>query len=220
MKIDSNYEWSTHRPLLQGVVAAFKPDFILELGMGVFSTPIFVDYAPEELLCVENDEEWLNHMKASFGYEHQMLLHKLDPNILLGTHPYQLTPEQRSDITNYYKELSKVIEDKKSTTKFLFVDNFTCCRTIAINNLYKNFDIIAYHDCQPEGIAWYEYYFDEGLTNGYTYHLLKTPTSWTGVFIKNTLDYTELSKVITPFITEYCEDNNLDIKQVYMSENC
>jgi len=47
MKIVEDYGWSTHRPLIQAILDAFSPQFVLELGMGVYSTPIFMDYKPE-----------------------------------------------------------------------------------------------------------------------------------------------------------------------------
>ena len=43
MELDRSYAWSTHRPLLQSLVSTLKPKYILELGMGVHSTPIFIE---------------------------------------------------------------------------------------------------------------------------------------------------------------------------------
>jgi hypothetical protein len=218
MKIDNFYEWSTHRPLLQALVFAFNPKFILELGMGLFSSPIFIDYNPEELVFIENDEEWIKHMKEKFGSSYNIILHKLDDSVLLGTHPYQLTSNQRDAISGYYKDLSKLLQSKDMHPRFLFVDNFTCCRNFAINILYSVFDIVAYHDCQPAGIPWYEYSFEENLRKEFNHYTLKTPTSWTGVFIRRSLDQSRLGEIIIPYINQYCNENKLNDRQIYLEK--
>lgn len=217
MEIEDYYGWSTHRPLLQTLVAVYKPQFILELGVGVYSTPIFIDYTPKELMCIENDEKWFNHMKSKFS-GCNIILHKLDDSIDLDTFPKQLTKEQTNNITNYYNNLCKQLQSNDSHLKMLFVDNFTCCRAIAINTLYKAFDIVAYHDCEPKGIDWYEYYFVDDLKKEFNSYMLKAPASWAGVFIKHDLDQSKLYTTIIPYINKYCGENRLNNKQVYLEK--
>jgi hypothetical protein len=216
MQIDYDYAWSTHQPLLKAALETFNPKLIVELGMGIFSTPLFIDNLSEKLICIENDEEWYYHMKGIFDDAHDMRLNKLTDGVTSLTFPKQLNSDQRKSITDYYKSLSLEIQSYKFAPKFLFVDNFTCCRTIAINTLYNDFDIIAYHDCQPEGIRWYEYYFIEALKKEFNNYLLKTPKSWTGIFIKNNLDVVGLCNSIVPFINQYCIENVINNNQIYL----
>jgi len=214
MKIENNYEWSTHQPLLRAALDVLKPKFILELGMGIFSTPIFINSNPEKMICIENDELWLNYiMKMDYKFvdDFTTLFHKLDDDIKIDTHPYQLNENQKNKIINYYEDL--LINNIKQTPKLLFVDNFTCCRNFAINSLYKHFEVIIYHDCQAEGILCYEYNFVDNLKNNFVHYLLKTPSSWTGIFMKYDL---ELNNVICPYITQYCNDNTIENSQIYL----
>ncbi len=209
IELDKDYSWSTHQPLLQTILEIFKPELIMELGVGKYSTPVFTKYNFKELICVECDNNWLQSVKDTIVLKENInfIYHDLGKDITLGTFPHQLTEKQRFDITQYYQELSKEIFKKSTQPKFLFVDNHTCCRTIAINTLYKNFDIIAYHDCEPAGIKWYEYYFEKDLEKDYDHYVLKSPISWTGCFINKGLNATEskLKHVSISNINEYCK---------------
>lgn len=218
MKINNNYEWSTHQPLLSGLLDTFKPNYILELGIGIYSTPIFVKYKPEELLCIDNDEEWLNKMLEEFKGGCNILLHKLDDNLGFHSFPRDLSVENKNHIVEYYGELSETIKEKSLYPKMLFVDNFTCCRTLAINTLCGVFDVIAYHDCQPAGIIWYGYNFVVELKNMFNYYILKTPISWTGAFIRQGLDQSRLSSTIIPYISKYCTENGLHSEDIYLEK--
>ena len=48
------YEWSTHQPLIRAVMEQYKPTFVLELGCGDNSTPIFLEYKTK-LLSIEKN---------------------------------------------------------------------------------------------------------------------------------------------------------------------
>ena len=192
------YEWSTHQPLLKAVMELYKPAFVLELGMGDNSTPIFLNYKTK-LLSVENDSEWINYMKNK--YENiDVIYHDLnDQNIKLGTHLYELTEIKKAEIISYYQNL-KFLDLKPN---LLFVDQFTSCRTLSINTLGDKFDMIIYHDCQPAGIPWYSYNLiklDEFIN-----YYLKTPASWTALMIKKDKDlgYEALNNLMKLHIQEY-----------------
>jgi len=196
----------------------FKPKLVLELGMGLYSTPLFVSYNPEELICIDNDENWFNEMKIKFNDKCKTLLHKLDSNISIETFPYQLTDEQKKDIIEYYMKLATVIQNKNVLPKLLFVDNFNCCRTLAINTLYNNFDIMIYHDCEPKGVSWYEYYFVENIKIEFNHYILRTPANWTGCFIRNNIKQDRINEIIIPYIKQFCNENKLQTKQVYLEK--
>ena len=210
MNIANNWEWSSHQPLIRAVLAEFKPRYILELGMGEYSTPIFIDYSPEFMLSVENDVKWQMHIKKKYGTKYKSVLHQLESNLGSKSFVKDMTDTQKESIKNYYIDLGKSIEETDIHPKLLFVDQFTCCRTISINTLYPYFDIIIYHDCEPRGVVWYEYYFEEKLKTDFLHYTLKTPAVWTGCFLKNSLKDNNLNKTISPYIEKYCEENKLN----------
>lgn len=218
MDMFNDYGWSTHQPLIRSLLDMFKPEFILELGVGVFSTPIFIAYGSEKLMCIENDAEWLRHVKKEYAGNHTMLLHQLEDGVDITTLPSQLTPIQRNNISNYYSALSKSLLNKNQHPKMLFVDNFASCRTLAINVLYRNFDILVYHDCEPVGKSFYQYYFVEALGENFNHYVLKTPKSWAATFIHRDLHKDMLEHNIGRYIEAYCAENNLDNNQIYLEK--
>lgn len=217
MNIDLDYSWSTHKPLLQSLLKIFNYDLIVELGLGVHSTPMFIESQAKQLIFIENDKDWLEHMKTeqSFDDRCQLIFHDLGPGIQLGTKKRELTEEQKLSIINYYKDFSNNIVNQKN--KLLFVDNFACARTLAIQTLYSSFDTIVYHDCQPKGIKWYEYQFDETLYSNYDNFILVCDSAWTGCFIKKGLTNKELlTTAIAPFIEEFSNKNKINNGSMYL----
>ena len=212
MKIANHYEWSTHIPLLKSLTEVMQPKLIVELGTGLHSTPIFLQSTAENLYFIDNDQAWLSHVQESNTFDDRCTVryHGLGEEILLGTFLRQLTEEKKTEISNYYTALSTEINSIAVSPKMLFVDHYTCARTLSINLLFESFDIIAYHDCQPKGTQWYEYYFNQSLLDNYELHYLRSPTSWTGCFIKKSFnDYSTLNKVLRPYIDLYCDENQL-----------
>jgi len=216
MKIDDSYAWSTSKPLLASLIEITSPTFILELGMGLHSTPIFLNSDCNNIIFVDSDEEWIEHVRDNnlFDSRHRVLFHDLGPTKGRKLFPKQLTQKKRLEIIRYYKNLSAEIPD--TSPKLLFVDNMTCCRTIAINTLYTHFDMIAYHDCEPRAIRWYEYYFEKGLKE-FKHYVLKTPTSWTGCFM--TLDVeTDLFNNIEKHILLYSNEVGINPSKIYLDK--
>jgi hypothetical protein len=217
--IEEDYAWSTHQPLLKALLEMYKPQFIVELGIGIYSTPILSSHNCDEIISIENDEGWMKYICniSNFKPNHQILYHPLDSNITLSTFLKDISITEMLKIHNYYLSFKKIIKQKNISTKLLFVDNFTCCRSIAINTLFDEFDIIVYHD--SEGVDWYQYYFNKDLENNYIKYELKTQhRSSTGCFIKKTLllDDMIFQKNCKPFIVKYCIDNDLDNTEMYL----
>lgn len=223
MKIEDDYEWSSHQPLLNLLLNFFKPKLILELGMGIYSTPIFLEYNPEQLICIENNKEWFEYMLKSYTFKNKNIVnfHNLPDDINIGTFLNKLTESQRFEISKYYIDLANEIKENPNFPKLMFVDNYTCCRTLAINNMHNSFDIIVYHDCQPKGIIWYEYYFDEAINNKFTSYILRTPRGDTGCFINKRLKYTDnaLKETLTTYSNKYCIEHNIPFEKIYLDRN-
>jgi len=220
MRIRKNWSWSTSKPLLSSLVEVAKPKFILEMGIGLNSTPIFLNSNCKDIIFMENSERWLRHMKRKYEFKsyHKTILHDLGPEVDIGAFPKQLTKAKRTEIIDYYNKLFDDVSIKESP-RLLFVDHFTCCRTLAINALYGAFDIIAYHDCEPRGVRWYEYYFEDGLENNYSHYKLRTPRSWTGCFIKHGSGFDTLLKSnIKKHILEYSKEISVAHDLIFLAK--
>lgn len=217
MQIDNDYSWSTHAPLLNALLQIFNPNLITELGLGIHSTPLFLQSSAHKLIFVENDQSWFDHMTAEFSFDDrcETILHDLGAEIQLGTKLRELTDVQKKSIVDFYQQLSKKIKD--TDRRFLFVDNFACARNLAINTLYDHFDVIVYHDCQPKGIKWYEYNFSKDLYDRYDQYILVCNSAWTGCFVKkNLFDKDLLKKTLQPFIEDFCKKNNVNVESMYL----
>jgi len=197
---NTSSEWTTHQPLIKAVMQSYKPKFVLELGMGNFSTPLFLQ-KDVAYLGVENDLNWIGHLKNNLG-PMNTIFHDLGPGVKLGTHLNEISENIRASIVDFYKNLK--YPDLKPNV--LFVDQFTSCRTLSINTLGEYFDVIIYHDCQPAGIPCYSY--DLINLEGFQIFTLKSDISWTGLMVKKYNN--DFSKVIKLFIQEY-KKNNPDI---------
>lgn len=213
-----NYAWSTHQPLLHTVLEFFEPKFIVELGIGLYSTPIFSNYKSAQLVSIENDKEWIEYISKKLNLEYKIIFHDIGPDLDKTSFVKDMTQDQKRKIKDYYINFKNQYMYTYLSPKLLFVDNYTCCRTIAINTLYSSFDIIIYHDA--EGVEWYEYYFDKDIKNKYNNYILKTDRSTTGCFIKKTFKYEEidLQKNIWPHILKYCKDNNANLAATYLQK--
>jgi hypothetical protein len=213
MKIANEYAWSTHAPMNNVLIKLFNPRLIVEMGTGLHSTPLFLESSAEKLFFIENDLQWIDHVKSNFSFDDRcdIIYQSLGDGIVNSTKNKKLSQEKRLEISNYYKNFATTIDNIDMSLKFLFVDHFTCARTSAINNLFESFDVIVYHDCEPAGVTWYEYTFSELLYQNYDNFILTSPAAWTGCFVKKSLNIESTLKTnIIPFIEEYCKKHNID----------
>lgn len=200
INIATGWAWSTHQPLLKAVLKEFNPDLIVELGMGNYSTPI-LSSGNGRYVGIDNDSEWLDFVIKENHFEGK------DIRLQEIKHPIaykwnQLTDQEQIDIINFYKLRQIEFTFDRGKMKLLFVDNHTCARTQAINIMGTAFDVIIYHDCEPLGIPWYSYYFNDQIKNDYDKYELRTPKSWAGCFIKKGIKH-NLTETINEFMNEY-----------------
>jgi hypothetical protein len=221
MNIEASWDWATHQPLIHLMMSEFHPELVLELGIGNNSTPAFLQYEPKQYIGIENDKAWIDLMRKQFPLkpEYEIRFHDLgDTKINLATKVQCLSEKVIAESFSYYMKLRDQVDKKNLYPKLLFVDHFTGLRTLAIKSLYESFDIIIYHDCQPEGIPWYSYYFDKNMLQTYSQFVLKSQGSWTGLFLSNKLMYSEsdLKKKIYPFVRKFCKDTGTDENRMYL----
>jgi hypothetical protein len=220
LDIDNNYGWSTHKPLLKSLLDIHRPTLILELGIGLHSTKLFTEYNPHFLISIENDHEWLSEYcnNNEIRSNHLTLLHKLNNGLSKKSFLRDLTDIQKKEIEEYYDTVYKLADGLSNWgyyNKLLFVDNFTCCRNIAINTLFSKFNIIVYHD--SEAPDWYEYDFCDRLMSIYSKYSLITKSASTSCFIRKNIDKeADLTINIQDHIDQYCIENNLDRNSIYL----
>lgn len=189
------YDYSTHLPLLRAVMDNIKPAFVLELGTGIHSTPVL---SKGNYLGIENDLEWMAEVNKACQAK---IIHQ-PTDIDISTPLRALTEAQQKEITDYYNSL--VIPDV--LPRFLFVDNYTGFRTLAINALKEKFDFVSYHDCEPAGIAWYDY--DRLDKRGYYSYYICSPTSWTCLMSRKAVELT-MDNYIKEYLKEWPACNYL-----------
>ena len=199
-EVDNNYEWATHQPLIKAVLEVYKPGFILELGAGYHSTLVFKEYSrelkPGGFVSIDDNKEWLGYLNDV--YKTNIQWHDtgmLNANVLYS----DLTAKQKAELVSFYNS----IEIPNAFLKLLFVDHFTSGRFIAISELKDKFELIIFHDCQPEGQSQFSY--DLISYDGFETYYLKSETSWTCVMIKSDIyeGLKELTKAIQPYLFEF-----------------
>ncbi len=220
-KIITDWEWNTHQPLLKMLIEVIGPKLIVELGTGIFSSPIFFKSNAEKLFFIDNDEKWLEKIQKENISDSRCIFrfHNLGDKIIISTPVSDLKEVEFKKIQTYYVNFSKEIDLERHAPKLLFVDHFRCARALAINSMFNSFDVIAYHDSQsPNGTLHYQYFFDKEIYKKFNLFCLKTSTSWTHVFIRKTFHSLEkeLFQKIQPHINNYIKENNLPEQSVYL----
>jgi hypothetical protein len=199
MEYELIWQTSTHQPVIRAVMDLYRPAFVLELGIGNYSTPIFKEY-DIELMSVENDKDWIDYIKHSSG-NHNIIHHEL-PGIERGTGHEVLFQDTIDGIIEFYSNI-KVPE----VSNLIFVDQYRCARIFSLNTLGPKFDYIIYHDSQPA--ATWNFRYDLINLPGYNTYTLETPESWTTLKVKNELDkgFDLLNAVIKPHIENFKRAN-------------
>jgi predicted O-methyltransferase YrrM len=195
------YQWGSHRPLIKTIMEVLTPKHVLEIGLGLFSTPLIYKYNTK-LTCIESDYNWISKvleklpMKKGFKVIHH--------NIKLS---YKKTYEQvdqkiKDEAVEFYKKFLTPDMD------FLFVDHIGALRVDTVMNLYKRFPIIAYHDAEETSDKYYYYHLFKP-TEEYTHKINETPTYQTGYAIHKKFEpfmkkfYEELYKNNKLYCSEY-----------------
>ena len=213
-----HYRWSTHQPVVRAMVELINPEIILELGVGRYSTPLFVKFPAQKIIHVESEQGWLDLVKKEnadgITSKSEFRHHDIAP---LGIEsikilPSQLNESQKSAIDNYYQSLATEIEIMPYKSSLIFTDGFASCRKSTVDCLTGVTDVMIFHDAEkPE-----EYGYDKLEPKLYETHdeyLLKTATSWTGFMIKKDIATEErINEVINKYVDIYIAELGIDRK--------
>lgn len=191
MNIATGYEWATHQPVIRAAMEIYKPEYILELGPGVYSTPVFLEY-DSLYSCIENDAAWIIYLEEQFGID---VIHHDLGNITADITFDELNFEQKKEIINYYS----AIKIPNEHPRLLFVDQYCACRALSINTLRGEFDIIIYHDSELKVNR-----YDKIMNNGFIRYQLSTDRNCTMLMTK--INRPEIEIMIIPFIESFMHE--------------
>lgn len=212
--------WGSHKPLLKALIDIFNPYYVMELGIGLYSTPILYNNCIK-YVGVEQNLEWINKILSIPEFQNLEILHH-NIDIKIDQKYNDIKVSNKIELIQFYQMLKNSLIEfglPKNEYSMLFVDNYTGCRNIAINVMFDAFDIICYHD--SEAVEWYGYDFNEELKNNYSHYTLMTNCIGTSVFIRKSLKNLscQLGHVIEAYIVQYAKQNNMDINLINFKKN-
>lgn len=203
-----NYEHSTHQPLINWVLSSFLPALVVEVGIGDFSSPIFWKYNIPTLIHIENDQAWIDRMKA-INPEAHFILHEISPRVNDQSIKWSaLTKEEQSNIVTFYNAFNFT---QYETPRLLFVDGYACCRMRAIMTWKSDFDFIIYHDAEEVGSLANDYGFELGFSE-FRHFVLKSPRTWTGILIRKNIPIQWIN--LWTWVERYEKEHNIKMNIV------
>jgi hypothetical protein len=200
MQIDNTYAVSTHKPVIEMILKHYRPMFVLELGIGLHSTPLFNNHKCR-CIHVESNEEWIKKLNVD------AILHPVTDEFTGINIPVTKLNEAKM----FYSELMENIKSEILYPSLLFVDNDIAYRNVAINTLYPLFDLIIYHDCDGEFNRLINYKFNQQIKSFFDSYVLKNDSRWTGLLVNKNYGSSidELSYFLEPRVEDYCKENKI-----------
>lgn len=192
------YSWATHRPLIQVALEVFNPGFVLEIGVGIHSTPLF---GAVEYVGIENDKQWIDNVQSLMNEECNIIYNDLG-GVNSSTKFSNLNKQTKIKIIKFLTGLQ--IPEKP--VRLLFIDSFVCDRNIAMILLAHKFDIIIFHDAQPKSHRVYGYDLDNFKDFDLLY--LTSDTAWTGMLTNLPEAHKKINNSIQVYIDQFRQDFN------------
>lgn len=188
MSPKKQFKWSSHNPAILTALDLLKPDFILELGVGNFSTPLLLESQAQLLWHIENDLPWLDHVQKTFATDgrSEFRHHAMGDRVNKSTAWSSLPSQSQAAQHEYYQNLADEISRLDLEPRLLFVDHFTCVRTLSINHLCPQFDWVIYHDAETPEVYGYQN-IRQDFRDQFDQYTLRTASSWTGMLIRRGL---------------------------------
>ncbi len=200
MTKEKEFNMGSHLPVLQAVLESFRPTGIMELGAGIKSTPLLYDYG-KRLISIESDKEWVDAVKAKTGNRENFSLVHHNVGIDRKTKYHAISTKIARESVGFYKKLIS------NELDFLFIDHVSGLRPIALEALFRNFKITAYHDAQ-EGRYFYSVFFKKAgkSPKEYSHLIFQSIPVYTGILIHDSysdkIDLFEGS--LKKYGSEYC----------------
>ena len=207
----AQWAWASHQPVIASLLELYKPDFVFESGVGLYSTPLFKNGNVAEYIGVENDADWIIKVKEAVP-SFNIIYHNLN-NVNTSERWFNLTAKQKYDIVAFYSEFPESLNLEKKGTKLLFVDGYACTRMYAINALWEYFDVIIYHDSRYRKI----YGYDRLKVKGYRHYeaVASNAGANTGIFLKKNIGFTafnnEMQRNVKMFNARWCVNSMIKL---------
>lgn len=135
--------WGSHLEVLEKIFKVWTPEFVLEFGLGKYSTPFFRS-KNVKLVSVESDPKWIQM------YDHEIIHLNVD-GLTYNKLESSLTAEQRKSIID---QLLKI--QVPQCPNLLFIDGDASTRVMTFSVLAAKFDVVVAHDTQPFNPYGYE----------------------------------------------------------------
>lgn len=152
--------YASHLPVLEQIFEFYKPEFVLELGCGKYSSPLLSQ--ANTYLAFESNPTWRKEIS-------QLIKHEIQDYTLDGPETFNLLRgDQFTSITKWYRDLANRISPPANS--LLFIDQVGSERNISAIELANKFSIVILHDTEPQN----------ELTAGWS--ILKNPHPYTYTF--------------------------------------
>lgn len=199
----------THLPVLQSIIEIFRPRLAMELGAGLYSTPLLVDNF-EWLVSVENDQFWYKKICRRYANKRniEIIYHPIEKHIHSSLSSLDINEVEIH--RSFYQSLS----DANPKSELLFVDQASCLRTISLMEMYRRFKFIVWHDADCDKYEYQRFYdLDLSDYNRYWFRLNKYAT---GFMIRKTEKYDETALFcsIKQYGKEYLLSCGFDIASI------
>jgi hypothetical protein len=213
-----HYKWSTHQPVISTMMEILKPELIIELGTGRYSSPGLISSTSAlKTIHIDNDAEWIRLIQEENSHliteKNEFRVHDvLSLGITsLKTLPSMLTLEQKTFIDQYHNNLAEEIKKMNFKSSMIFTDGFAACRKSSVDLLTDVSDSLIFHDAEKPQAYGYDN-LNKDLYNTHDEYLLKTATSYTGFFVrKGIISFEDLNTIMNKHINVYIK--NLDISK-------
>lgn len=202
-KLDVNQQksirWGSHIPLNKALLQTFPITGVLELGAGFNSTPLFFDKL-NYVVSIESDKEWITNLlktaNLSISENKKILYHQVPNDITRSTLRPNISNTILNDAVNFYKCNSN------KNLNYLFIDQYAGFRYDALQNMYDEYDIIAYHDVQEKNVYAYESFTLNKNTEYYRF-IHTSFAAYTGVLISK-----KFNSLMCSFFDELRKESN------------
>jgi len=154
-KLIKKMKYASHLPVTRSIVNIFDIDFCLELGAGIFSTPL-LSANSKYMISVENSLDWINEVKNKQNYKNVVFKHhKLPDHIKLFTPYDHLNDSDRNKAKLFYNNLKESLPLDKYDITLLLVDQYFVVRRMSLSILHSLFKIVIIHDTHKRmSIPW------------------------------------------------------------------
>jgi len=164
------FRWASHNPILESSIKVFSPKKAIELGMGFNSTPLLKKNIPF-LVSVDHDRLWFKKVVEEIPRSDSFIPLFFDVGDDITRKNLQDTiPEDTiQKCKKFYKKLIK----KYRKIDLLFIDQYAGFRFLALTSMYKNVDIIVFHDTHESQHYGYDgFYSNYDLSDFYSFRYL------------------------------------------------